>query len=671
MERDEAARRIARLAADIERHNVLYHLRDAPEVSDAEYDRLFRELSDLEERFPELLRSDSPTQKVGGGLLDGFETVAHAAPMLSLDSAADEAAVVRFDERVRKALGEGAEVAYVLEPKFDGASLELVYEDGLLVRAATRGNGREGEGITANARTIATVPLTLDGSRREVPRFVSVRAEVIMEIGPFEAHNASLLAQGKAPFANPRNAAAGALRQLDPSLTAQRPLDIFVYDILVAERFDAESHWDVLTALEEWGFRVTDRKRRVESVEEVIAYFEELSAVRDEIEFEIDGMVVKLDSLPDREVLGTTSHHPRWAFAMKFPPRREVTRLLDIVPSVGRTGVVTPVALMRPVELAGVTVSRATLHNREEVERKDVRKGDRIRVQRAGDVIPQVVERIPEKGRRRAPRFRMPERCPSCDTPLVERGPFTVCPNGLDCPAQLIGRLQHLGSRNALDIEGLGEETARLLVSEGLVRQLPDLFDLESEQLLPFEGFAEKSANALVAGIARGARSPLHRFLFGLGIPEVGATVARQLARHFGNLAALRTADAEALTAVEGVGPIMAEAIRGFFGEPHNVELLDRLLDGRLHLEEGEPAAAVSGALDGKRFVLTGALDGFTRDEAKRAIEGLGGRVVGSVSGKTDYVVVGESPGSKATKARELGVETLDEAAFVELLAAS
>jgi DNA ligase (NAD+) len=500
------------------------------------------------------------------------------------------------------------------------------------------------------------------------PGFLSVRAEVIMEVGPFEEHNARLMAEGKTPFANPRNAAAGALRQLDWRLTAQRPLDVFVYDVLVADTLEATSHWGILDTLVAWGFRVTELRRQVEGSAAVLEFFRDLAERRDDIPFEIDGVVVKLDDLAAREELGTTSHHPRWAFALKFQPRKEITHLLDIVASVGRTGVVTPVAMLRPVEIGGVTVSRATLHNREEVVRKDVRKGDKVRIQRAGDVIPQVVERIPEKGKRRGRPFRMPASCPSCGTELVERGPFTLCPNGLDCPAQLVGRLIHLGSRNALDVEGLGEETAKQLVAEGLVTRLPDLFDLRPDQLTPLEGFAEKSATALVEGLKRSSRTDLHRFLFGLGIPEVGATVAKELARHFGNLAALRAADEETLIAVDGVGPIMAEAIAGFFREPHNVELLDSLLDDRVELVEGEPSVAAVGPFEGLKFVLTGTLEGMTRDAAKEAIESRGGRVVSSVSAKTDYVVVGESPGSKADRAAQLGVETLDAAGFRALL---
>jgi len=668
MDRRQAESRVVELRDAVDHHNHLYHALDAPEISDEAYDALFRELRGLEEEHPDLQTPDSPTQRVGGEVLDGFETVPHAAPMLSLDSDADEAAIGRFDERVRKSLGTDATVAYVVEPKFDGASLELVYEQGILVGAATRGNGLEGEGVTANARTIATVPLRLKNGELPVPEFLSVRAEVIMEVGPFEAYNERLMAEGKAPFANPRNAAAGALRQLDSRLTARRPLDLYVYDILVASDFRTATHWEVLEALAGWGFRVTDLRRQVRSADEILDYFREMTATRDEIPYEIDGVVIKLDDLAAREEMGMTSHHPRWAFAMKFQPRKEVTRLLDIVASVGRTGVVTPVAMLRPVEIGGVTVGRATLHNREEVERKGLRKGDKVRVQRAGDVIPQVVERIPEKGRRRGRAFRMPEVCPSCATALVERGPFTLCPNGLDCPAQLAGRIIHMGSRNALDIEGLGEETARLMVDEKLVQRLPDLFDVKADQLMPLEGFGEKSSTALVEGLAKAANVELHRFLFGLGIPEVGATVAKQLARHFGTLEALRAADVETLQAVEGVGPIMAEAIAGFFTEPHNVELVDSLLDGRVSLIESEPASRPTGILEGLKFVLTGGLESMTRDEARGEIEARGGRLVSSVSGKTSYVVVGESPGSKFDKAVKLGVQTLDEAAFRALL---
>lgn len=669
LDREEAERRIGELREEIRRHDYLYYVKDAPQISDAEYDRLFRELHAIEERFPELRTEDSPTQRVGGEPLDAFPTVEHAAPMLSLDSGSEEAALSRFDERVRRLLGE--EPRYMVEPKLDGASVELVYENGTLSRAATRGDGYRGEGITENIRTVPSVPLRLRGDVLPVPPFLSVRAEVIMRIGAFEALNEQLLAEGRTPFANPRNAAAGSLRQLDPGVTAERPLDIFAYDVLAVDGADLSSHSAQLEALRTWGLRVNEHIRPAAGVDKILDYHAELEAGRDELDYEIDGVVVKLDDLSAREKLGSTSHHPRWAYAHKFPPRKQVTRVMRIVPSVGRTGVVTPIALLRPVDIGGVTVSRASLHNREEVARKDVREGDRVRVQRAGDVIPQVVERIPAEngdGERAGP-WSMPAACPSCGSELVERGPYTLCPNSFECPTQLAGRLQHFGSRGALDIEGLGEETAKLLVAEGSVRHLPDLFDLQVEELVGLEGFAEKSAGNLVGAIGRVARgAELRRFLYGLGIPEVGSAVARDLARHFGSFEALRAAGEERLQEVEGVGPKMAEQIASFFGEPRNRELLDELLSKVTLVEPGAGAAARSVALEGLTFVFTGELGRYTRAEARELVESLGGRVTSSVSGKTDYVVAGPGTGSKLERAHELGVEVVDEAGFEALL---
>ena len=491
MKRFQAEARIRELHAVIRHHDYLYYVKDRPEIQDSAYDRLLAELKQLEAGFPDLVTPDSPTQRVGGVALDQFPKVDHAAPMLSLDSDQAEAALKRFDERVRKRLGV-VSVDYVVEPKLDGASVELVYEDGVLARASTRGDGAIGEGITENVRTIAAVPLRLRESGLKPPGFLALRGEVIMRVHAFERLNEGLLAAGKNPFANPRNAAAGSLRQLDPQVTAARPLDIYVYEILSGEGAALGTQWDVLSALEAWGLRVNDLPCQVNSVEEIVEYHRELEGRRDDLEYEIDGVVVKLNDLTAREVLGVTSHHPRWAFAFKFAPRKEITRVLEIVPSVGRTGVITPGAILRPVELGGVTVSRANLHNREEVARKDIREGDLVRVQRAGDVIPQVVERVEEPGRKRAKRFRMPDQCPSCGSELIERGPFTICSNSYRCPAQLAGRLEHFASRDALDIDGLGEETAILLVGEGLVHQLPDLFEIVPGDLMRLEGFATK-----------------------------------------------------------------------------------------------------------------------------------------------------------------------------------
>ena len=672
--RPQAAARIEELSAELRQHEYLYHVRNAPEISDAAYDELFHELKALEEQFPDLLSPNSPTQRVGAAPLAGLVTVEHTAPMLSLDSSQDEALLRRFDERLRKALS-GAEMRYVVEPKLDGASLELVYEEGNLVRGVTRGDGRKGEEVTVNVRTIPSVPLKLRNSDRPVPRLLALRGEVIMLADAFEALNERLIQAGKEPFANPRNAAAGALRQLDSRIVAQRPLATYTYDVLAIEGPQLATQWEVLTAMRDWGLWVNPEPRRLATVEEILAYHQNLEERRDDLGYEIDGIVIKLDDIGLRQQLGATSHHPRWAYAFKFPPRREVTRILGILASVGRTGRVTPVAIMNPVELGGVTVSRATLHNREEVARKDVRVGDKVRVERAGDVIPQVVERIDEPGRDRSAPFLMPATCPSCDTPLIERGPFSICPNAFACPAQLVARLFHFGSRHALDIEGLGEETATLFVRHGLVKQLPDLFDLTPDQLLPLEGFAAKSATNLAEAIAKAAHAEVARFLFGLGIPEVGTTVARDLARHFGTFAAIRTASEEQLKAIDGVGPRMSEEITTFFADEHNSQLLDRLL-GKMHLIESEPAPAHKEAgndlpLAGAKVVFTGGLPSFTREQAKAKIEALGARVVSSVSKKTTYVIAGEDPGSKLTKAQTLGVEVLDEAGFVALVEAS
>jgi len=676
MTRDQAAERIADLRSQIRHHDHLYYVQDTPEISDESYDALFHELRDLEEQFPELVTPDSPTQRVAGQPLDQFPTVEHAAPMLSLDSSPDEAQLRRFDERVRKAVEDEVPVAYVLEPKLDGASVELVYEDGRLSRGSTRGDGRRGEGVTENLRTVPAVPLTLRTAERPAPPFLAVRGELVMPIDGFEKLNEGLLEEGKEPYANPRNSAAGSLRQLDPEITASRPLDLYVYDVLSVDWGEegaggapvATQH-DVLDALAAWGFKVNPLIRRgVTSVDDVVAYHGDLMERRDDLGYEIDGVVIKLDSLAGRDEMGATSHHPRWAYAYKFPPRKEITRVLKIVPSVGRTGVVTPVALLRPVELSGVTVSRATLHNREEVARKDIREDDRVRIQRAGDVIPQVIERIEEKGRKRAPKFEMPAKCPSCGTELVERGPFTICPNSFECPAQLAGRLVHFGSRQALDVEGLGEETAKLLVQKGLVRHLPELFDLKAEDLAPLKGFAEKSAENLVAGIEKASHVELERFLFGLGIPEVGVTVARSLAHHFRSFEAIRNASAEDLQQVDGVGPRMADEITTFFAEENHQDVLDRLLDGRVDLVEPEPAEEGAKPLDGLTMVFTGSLERFSRSEVKDVARSLGAKVTGSVSKKTDYVVAGSEAGSKRDKAEELGVPILDEAGFVALI---
>ena len=664
MNRKQAEARIAKLQTAIRHHDYLYYVEDRPEISDADYDKQYRELVALEEQFPDLVSEDSPTQRVAGKPLDSFPTVEHAAPMLSLESDQDESVLRRFDERLRKGLGPDFPVEYMLEPKLDGLSVELVYQDGALLQASTRGDGRKGEGITANVRTITSVPLRLREGRHPIPKFLAVRGEIIMLAQTFDKLNERLISEGKEPFANPRNAAAGSVRQLDPQMTASRPLHLYVYDILASDEIPGiDSQWEVLASLRAWGLKVNERIRKGTTLEDVLAYHAETEAQRDNLGYEIDGVVIKLNDLAARQTVGWTSRHPRWAFAYKFPPRKEITRILSILPSVGRTGVVTPVAIMLPVELGGVTVARATLHNREEVARKDVREGDRVRVQRAGDVIPQVIERIEEPDRERAPEWRMPANCPSCGTPLLERGPFTVCPNSFECPAQLAGRIVHFASRDALDIEGLGDETAKLFVAKELVRQLPDLFDLQAEQLMELEGFAQKSATNLVNALKKAAHVEHARFLYGLGIPEVGVAVARDLSRYFGTFAGLRTADEAALQEVSGVGPRMAEQITAFFREPHNAEVLDALLK-KVDLIETEPSARTPASvlpLAGQKWVFTGGLTHLTRRDAQEKIEALGARATGSVSKSTTVVVIGEDAGSKADDAQKLGIKTMNE----------
>lgn len=650
------------LAADLREHNHKYYVLARPSISDAEYDVRFKRLQALEEAFPELRTADSPTQRVGADPLDSLTQFEHIMPMLSLDSSQEEEDLRRFDDRMRKSVD--GPIQYVLEPKLDGASLELVYVDGALDRAVTRGNGRVGEGVTVNVRTIPSVPLRLRGS--PIPELLAVRGEALMFLPQFEALNQSLIEAGGEPFVNPRNASSGALRQLDSRITANRPLTVLAYDVMAVRGIRFETDMEGVEALGEWGFKIPERVVLVESVEEILGYHRAFDQDRDALDYEIDGVVIKLNDLQERAGLGATSHHPRWAMALKFEPRKEITRIDRIAVSVGRTGKLTPVALLRPVEVGGVTVSRASLHNREELARKDVRVGDLVRVQRAGDVIPQVVERVEEPDRERPEPFQMPAVCPACETPVVENGPFTVCPNRFGCPAQLKRGIEHFGSRGALDIEGLGEETAALLVDQELVRELADLFALTPEALMELPGFATKSAENLVAGIQSRRSVELSRFLHGLGIPEVGGTVARTLARHFRSMDAVLEASEEALIAVDGIGPIMSAGIREFLDEPRNHDAIQAILE--YGFEFSVPAAPTRQDLAGQKFVFTGTLEGMTRGEAKKSVEGLGGKVVSSVSKDTAYVVAGEKPGSKLQKAEELGVAVLDEAGFRALL---
>ncbi len=661
-----ARQRIEALREQIRRADYLYYVLDTPAISDAAYDRLYKQLRDLEAEHPDLVTPDSPTQRVAGQPRPGFTEVEHTADMLSLDSDDDEDAVHRFATRVANGLDRDA-VTYVVEPKLDGLSVELVYEAGQLVRAATRGDGRVGEDITANVRTIGSVPLRLREEERPAPTQLSLRGEAIILIDEFEQLNARLTQEERPAFANPRNAAAGALRQLDPAVTAQRPLVVYAYEIMRVDGAGFDSQWQALQALRDWGFRVSRHVAKADDIDAAIAHHHRLEEQRDHLEYEIDGVVIKLDDLAARDRLGATAHHPRWAFAYKFEPRREVSEIMDIVVQVGRTGKLTPVAMLRPVDVGGVTVSRASLHNREEVERLDVRVGDRVRIQRAGDVIPQVLERIDVPGAKRSRPFKMPKRCPSCGAAVVSPGgPLDYCPNGLACPAQQGRRIMHFVSRDALDVRGLGGRTVEQLREAGLVESVVDLFELQESDLVGLEGFAETSARNLIEALGVARQMPLDRFLYALGIPEVGVQTARDLAAHFGSIDAVVRATQEELEAVPGIGPIVAEAIYDFMSSPSTRETIAALLDHGVKLDESTPASATD--LAGLTFVFTGGLERMSRGQAEELVRSLGGRTASSVSKKTDYVVAGSDPGSKYEKALKLGVEVLSEDEFLKML---
>lgn len=652
------AQEIARLTADINRHDHLYFVKDAPEISDREYDELFRRLVELEEAHPDMRAADSPTRRVGADPVKELPSAEHVAPMLSLDSSYELGDVRRFDERVRKAL-DAEVVQYVLEPKLDGASLELVYEDGVLARAVTRGNGRVGEVVTENVRTIRSVPLRLDGAERAVPALLAVRGEAIVPISDFELLNRNRRRKGKPEYKNPRNVAAGALRNLDSRVAARRPLAVLAFDVLAMEGADAFSaDRQALKALKEWGLRIPERVKTAESVEQIAAYHRDFDDRRDDLDYDIDGIVVKVNGLPEREKLRATSHHPRWAMALKFKPRRVAMGVRAIETQIGRTGAITPVARLWPAKVGGVVVSNATLHNREEADRLGLRVGDLVWVQRAGDVIPQVTGRVD-----RGERFVMPEACPSCGAELVDRGPRTMCPNGARCPKQLEGRIVHFASRGALDIEGLGEETVSQLVGRGLVKELGDLFDLTVESVDELERQGSTSAQNLIEAIQAGRTTQLARFIVGLGIPSVGAATARDLAARFRDFAKFREASPEDMEEVDGIGSTTALAVRAFFDNPDEAPAIDNVFGKMVELvpppappEEGEAEAWA-----GKTVVLTGSLKSFSRAEMKERMEAHGVRVMGQVSKRTDFLIAGANPGSKLARAEELGVPVLNE----------
>ncbi len=664
---DDARAEAGRLRKELNYHIYRYYTLDNPVISDAEYDEMYRRLLDLEQQYPELVTPDSPTQRVGPPPAAGFAPVRHRGRMLSLDNAFNEDDLKAFADRVSRGLGrEAAPVRYVCELKMDGVAVALTYERGIFTRGATRGDGETGEDITPNIRTVPAVPLRLMVD--DPPETLEVVGEIFMPERSFQGLNRDRLEKGEPPFANPRNAAAGSLRQLNPAVTASRNLSMVTFSIGWSSEPLPADQWDVLALLKQYGFRMGEHTRRVDSIEEAADYCAEWQGKRRSLAYEIDGVVVKVDSLAQQGALGATSKSPRWAIAYKFPPEEKTTQVEDILVSVGRTGALTPVAVLKAVFVAGSTVTHATLHNEDEARRKDVRVGDTVIVRKAGDVIPEIVKVVPEKRPKGARAFQMPRFCPVCHSEVerLEGEAVTRCTN-IACPAQTFGRIIHFASRGAMDIDGLGDVTVSMLLERGFIRDVGDIFYLKREQLLELPGFKDKSADNLMRAIDAARDRPLARLVYGLGIRHVGATVARMLTAVFPSMDALMDATEADLLGVEGVGPRIAESVVFFFDRDENKAVIEKLRRAGVRMAEEAPAEAAARPLEGTSFVLTGALEDFTREEASEIIEGLGGRVSGSVSRKTDYVVVGADPGSKLQKARDLGVKTIDEAEFKRL----
>jgi DNA ligase (NAD+) len=671
--RADDEKRALELRRELERHNRLYYILDEPEIGDDAYDELLDELRAIEAGNPDLRTADSPTQRIGAPPLDRFEQVEHLEPMLSLANARSEEELRAWETRIRNHLKRldisASEFSYTTEPKIDGLAVTLVYEDGVLIRGATRGDGRVGEDVTQNLRTIGSIPLRIE----DAPELVELRGEIYLPIPDFKALNERRAEAGEPTFANPRNSAAGSIRQLDPALAAERPLSIWCYAIGAARGLDVATHSEEVAWLRERGFKVnpdTEHHAGVESVVKRCHWWEER---REQLDYEIDGVVVKVDERALWRELGVVGREPRWAIAWKFPPTTATTTLRDVVWNVGRTGHLVPFAMLEPVHVGGVTVTTATLHNEEDLARKDVRVGDEVVVMRAGDVIPQVVSPLTQKRKKGARKPKPPKRCPACGTETVkpDDSVFTICPNRAGCPGQSFQHVKHFVSKGAMDIDGLGEKQALRFLQEGLISDVGDIYDLDEERLTGLEGFGEISARNLVAAIAASRERPFQRVLYALGLPGVGYVTAEALAMHFGSIAELQRADPEQIEEVEGVGPIMAVQIAESLADERTAELIAKLGEKGLRLElDPSELRQAGGPLEGRTLVLTGTLDDLTREEAAALIKSAGGKVVNSVSKKTDYVVAGDNPGSKLAKAEKLGTEILDEAGLRALLAA-
>lgn len=665
--REEVRREIEKLRELIHHHDYLYYVLAAPEISDAEYDALFRRLKELEEKFPEFVTPDSPTQRVGGKPQEGFASVTHSRPMLGLDNAFTEEDILNFDRRIKRMLGVDR-ISYVLELKIDGLAVNLRYEDGVLIHGATRGDGFTGEDVTQNLKTIKSIPLRLRENKK--PAVVEVQGEVFMNKTDFEKLNQERKKKGEPPFANTRNAAAGSLRQLDPGITAQRKLDIFVYGAFPVESsYHPATHWELLEWLKELGFKVNTHIYLLKNIDEAIMLHREWEKKRKELPYEIDGLVVKVNEIAYQEALGATTRSPRWAIAYKFEPTHALTRVLDIEVNVGRTGTLTPVAVLEPVEVGGVVVKRATLHNEDEVKRKDVRIGDWVVVGRAGEVIPEVIRVIKENRTGEERVFVMPTVCPVCGSRVVreEQEVAVKCIN-INCPAQIKEKIKHWASRDAMDIEGLGEKLVEQLVDRGLVRTIPDLYRLKREDLLRLERMGEKSTDNLLQAIEASKERELERFIYGLGIRYVGEFVARVLSEKLGSLEKLLNVRKEELLQIEGIGPKVAEAVEQFFANPQNRNMILELQALGVRPKERKPGVSPVTPIQGKTFVFSGTLERFSRKEAEELVRKKGGEVASTVSSRVDYLVIGENPGSKVDAARKKNVPILTEEEFYRLL---
>jgi DNA ligase (NAD+) len=667
MDKGSAEKRIKQLRNEIRHHDYLYYVLDKPEISDAKYDKLMNELKNLEEQYPVLITADSPTQRVGAAQLQEFGTIVHTKPMLSLDTALEKEEIIRFDERIKKEI-DLKNVEYTAEPKLDGLSVELIYENGLFIKGSTRGDGINGEDVTENIKTIRAVPLVLRSNDLKPPDMMAVRGEVIMNISDFKNYNKQLIQQNEQPMANPRNAAAGSLRRLDPNETAQRPLDIYFYEIMIISNMKIETQWEVLQCLKKWGLKTNPYSGRCDDTNEIIRYHQKMEDKRDKLDYEIDGIVIKLNNIEYQNIMGVKTRSPRWAIAYKFPSRMEITKVMDITSQVGRTGTLTPVALLQPVDVGGVTVSRATLHNQDFIDQMDVRIGDMVRIGRAGDVIPEVTEVIKSKRTGKEKKYHIPSACPVCGSEVVKDGAFYICTGGLLCIAQLKRSIVHFASKGAMDIEHLGRKNAELLVDQKLLKSVSNIYRLKKEDLLKLPRFADKSAENLINAIEKSKDKNLARFIYALGIQNVGEHTARLLANKYKSLEKIKITSEEDLLNIFEIGPETANSITSFFKEKRNLKEIGNM--GKLGVKAviSEEKIDKINILSGKSFVFTGGLKNFSRDDAKRLVEELGGRATSTVSKDTDYVVGGEEPGSKYDKAKKLGLKIISEEDFKKLI---